>query len=169
MRFVTAPFNDLDTATLQALLPLTNCATRGDTRDGSTRSGSSFRRYLQDRLRGFPLQDDSWAIVAYDNDVPAAWCVVAGLAEDPDSGDPVEVPTMSVGFYVARSHRRRGLGREVLQVARAFAREKGARQLVASPWNKASNAFFASMGFVEAKPFFTGWTCGVSVLDLGAP
>ena len=157
----------LDRATLQALLPLTNSAARGDHRDGRPdRSGSGFRRILEDHLRGYPHPGRSWAIILREGGEPVAWCLLTELDCDPDTGDGFEVPTAGVGLYVAPAFRRQGLGTRLIQEASDLARKIGRRQLMAFPWNTTSKSFYGSRGFGELRPYFTGWTTGAALLPV---
>jgi len=162
-----AELSQLDRAALQSLLPLTNHASRGDHRDGRPdKSGSGFRRVLEDHLRGYPHPGRHWAVVLREQGLPVAWCLVSELASDPDTGEALGQPTCSVGVYVAPAHRRRGLGTRLLQEAQGLARKIGSRQLMASPWNAPSKSFYQQRGFAEVRPYFTGWCAGAAVLPV---
>lgn len=156
MRFVATAFERLAREELQALLPLTNSPERGDARDGCTwghDTGSSFREILQDALRGYPRRRRSWAVVAYEVDRPVGWCLVTDTPYDLETSADVSAPTASVGFYVAPSHRRQGVGTRLLAEARRVAADNGFERVVAQPWNERGTAFFVSCGFVLRREF----------------
>lgn len=160
-------FGQLDRATLQSLLPLTNSVDRGDHRDGDPkRGGSGLLRVLEDHVRGFPHPGRAWAIIAREEGVPVAWCLVTEVTGDPDTGEAFAQPTCSMGLYVSPARRRQGLGTCLIQEARGLARKIGRAQLLASPWNAASKLFYQSHGFVEVRPYFTGWCAGASLLSV---
>lgn len=63
------------------------------------------------------------------------------------------------GLVVLTGHRRRGIGRRLMDAAAAWARDQGAEQLVLTVWagNAAARAFYQSLGYgalseVLAKP-----------------
>jgi RimJ/RimL family protein N-acetyltransferase len=56
-----------------------------------------------------------------------------------------------LGLMIAASHRRRGIGRALLEQATAWARDAGVRKLELHvfPWNEAAIALYESFGFVR--------------------
>ena len=52
-------------------------------------------------------------------------------------------------LVVAEEHRRRGIGRALMERAASWCREQGARQLLLTVWegNRAAEAFYASLGY----------------------
>ncbi len=167
MDVVVAELERLDRATLQSLLPLTNSPARGDHRDSNpNKSGSGFRRLLEDHLRGYQHPGKAWAIILREEGAPVAWCLVTELDRDPDTGDDFAVPTAGVGLYVAPAFRRQGLGSRLIREASDLARKIGRQQLMAFPWNASSKSFYGSRGFGELRPYFTGWTTGAALFPV---
>lgn len=85
-------------------------------------------------LKKLVADGDVPGLIAYDGRTPVGWCAVAPRAEYPVLGRsrvlaPVdEQPVWSVVcFFVARTHRRRGLTVKLLEAAVAHAAKKGAR------------------------------------------
>jgi GNAT superfamily N-acetyltransferase len=85
-------------------------------------------------LKKLVMEGDVPGLIAYDGRTPVGWCAVAPRADYPVLGRsrvlaPVdEEPVWSVVcFFVARSHRRKGLTVALLRAAVAYAAKKGAR------------------------------------------
>jgi len=70
------------------------------------------------------------------------------VARDPH---PASRHVADLGLMVALSHRRRGIGRALLERAVAWARESGVRKLELHvfPWNLPAIALYESFGFVH--------------------
>ena len=70
------------------------------------------------------------------------------IARDPH---PASRHVADLGLMVAASHRRRGIGRALLEQALEWAREAGVRKLElhAFPWNQPAIALYESFGFVR--------------------
>jgi L-phenylalanine/L-methionine N-acetyltransferase len=70
------------------------------------------------------------------------------LARDPH---PASRHVADLGLMVALDHRRRGIGRALLDRAVAWAREAGVRKLELHvfPWNRPAIALYESFGFVQ--------------------
>lgn len=171
LEFVTRRFDELPRADAQALLSLTLSRARGDLRDGETSDpGSSFRLLLHDLIRGFTGPLDRWAVIAYEGPVPAGWCLLERLREDPITNQRSFIPEGAVGFYVDPQHRRRAVAARLLRRAQDLARKEGWHRLVAFPWNRSSSSFFASQGFDEKVSYRdpTAEGSGVACLDLRA-
>jgi GNAT superfamily N-acetyltransferase len=54
-------------------------------------------------------------------------------------------------LVVTASHRRRGVGRALLEASRSWAKQRGASQLVLTVWtgNRAAEQFYAKLGFTQ--------------------
>lgn len=154
MKFTTHRFNDLTYADLRCLQGLTNDASRGDARDDGGRPGSQFRNMLDARMcaESFP---NVHVIIARDGLRAVGWAMMSTRGN-----------SAQVGFYVHPDRRRTGLATSLLELLRDLGIRHGIRGLVASPWNRASTAFFISRGFdVIAKPI-SGWLQGIAIMEL---
>jgi RimJ/RimL family protein N-acetyltransferase len=107
--------------------------------DGSWRSVGEERRYLRTIAR-YPhaavfVAEDGERIVGR-----------LSLARDPN---PASAHVADLGLMVAASHRRRGIGRGLLEAAVQWARESGVRKLELHvlPHNKAAIALYEGFGF----------------------
>ena len=100
------------------------------------------RRYLR-AVRRFP---DAAVFVVEDGDGD----VVARLSIARDS-HPASRHVADLGLMVAASHRRRGIGRALLEQAVAWARESGVRKLELHvfPWNEPAIRLYEQFGFVR--------------------
>ena len=125
--------------------------------------GEGNRRALEASVRG----GETPGLLAYEDGAPVGWVAVEPRASYPRlarsrSLAPVDdAPVWSITcFYVARSHRRRGVTRALIAAAAAHARAAGARLLEAYPVDLArptGDAFvytgaastFAAAGFEE--------------------
>jgi GNAT superfamily N-acetyltransferase len=166
MKFTTTPFDDLPEWSLRRLMGLTNDVARGDVRDTGRSAASVFKRKLDERLMGerFP---DTWAIIAKDRFRHAGWCLLQRHPYvDPEYGQPITVPTASIGFYVHPDYRRQGLGFRLIQEASDHARNIGAARLLANTWNRSSRSFFLRAGFLELTKYVSGCSHGIAVLEL---
>ncbi len=108
------------------------------TRNG-WRSAADERRYLR-ALRRFP---DAAVFVADDGgDIVAR----LSLARDPH---PASHHVADLGLMVAATHRRRGIGRALLEQAVGWAREAGVRKLELHvfPWNEPAIRLYETFGF----------------------
>lgn len=105
----------------------------------SWRSVAEERRYLK-AIRRHP---DAAVFVAEDDGRLVARL---SLARDPH---PASHHVADLGLMVAASHRRRGLGRALLQQAVAWGGESGIRRLELHvfPWNEPALALYESFGF----------------------
>lgn len=157
-------FNTMRNDDLRALLDLTNARERGDITDTGMGAGSCFREWILARMRGFDVHDRSWAVIASTAHGPVAWCHATDTTSHIDAELACVLPALSVGFYVNPDVRRSGLGRMLLHEASRLAQSVARRRLLAQPWNAHSSRFFASAGFKELRPFFSGWANGLSVL-----
>ena len=70
------------------------------------------------------------------------------VARDPH---PASRHVADLGLMVAAGHRRRGIGRALLEKAETWAREAGVRKLELHvfPWNRPALALYESFGFVR--------------------
>jgi RimJ/RimL family protein N-acetyltransferase len=107
--------------------------------DGSWRSVGEERRYLRTIAR-YPhaavfVAEEGERIVGR-----------LSLARDPN---PASAHVADLGLMVAASHRRRGIGRGLLEAAVQWARESGVRKLELHvlPHNKAAIALYEGFGF----------------------
>ena len=105
------------------------------------RSVAEERRYLR-ALRRHPdaavfVADDDGAVVAR-----------LSVARDPHSASR---HVADLGLMVAQSHRRRGIGTQLLDAAVQWARQAGVRKLELHvfPWNTGAIALYESFGFVK--------------------
>lgn len=107
--------------------------------DGSWRSVGEERRYLRS-IAGYPhaavfLAEDGELVVGR-----------LSLARDPH---PASAHVADLGLMVAASHRRRGIGRALLDASAQWARESGVRKLELHvlPHNTAAIALYEAFGF----------------------
>jgi RimJ/RimL family protein N-acetyltransferase len=107
--------------------------------DGSWRSVGEERRYLRTIAR-YP---HAAVIVAEDGDR-----VVGRLSLARDA-HPASAHVADLGLMVAATHRRRGIGRALLEAAAQWARESGVRKLELHvlPYNAAAIALYEEFGF----------------------
>ncbi|MDQ3381436.1 MAG: GNAT family N-acetyltransferase [Actinomycetota bacterium] len=105
----------------------------------SWRSISSERRYLKSVLR----HPDATVIVAADGDHVVGRL---SLSRDPH---PASRHVADLGLMVAESHRRRGIGKQLLEEAVAWARSVGVQKLELHvfPWNEPALRLYESFGF----------------------
>lgn len=105
----------------------------------SWRSVADERRYLK-AIRGHP---DAAIFVAEDDGRVVGRL---SLARDPH---PASHHVADLGLMIAASHRRRGLGRALLQQAVAWGGESGIRRLELHvfPWNEPALALYEAFGF----------------------
>lgn len=105
------------------------------------RSVADERRYLRAARR----HPNAAVFVAVDDGVPVARL---SLARDPH---PSSAHVADLGLMVAASHRRRGVGRLLLEQAVAWARSAGVRKLELHvfPWNEAAIALYERFGFAR--------------------
>ncbi|MGH3034463.1 MAG: GNAT family N-acetyltransferase [Gaiellaceae bacterium] len=107
--------------------------------DGGWRGVSEERRYLR-AVRRHP---DAAVLVA---EGPEGLVGRLSLARDPH---PASRHVADLGLMVAQSHRRRGIGRALMQAAEEWAREAGVRtlELHVFPHNAAAIALYESLGY----------------------
>jgi L-phenylalanine/L-methionine N-acetyltransferase len=105
------------------------------------RSVSDERRYLRS-VRRHP---DAAVFVVADGDTIVGRL---SLARDPH---PASRHVADLGLMVAASHRRRGIGRALLEQAVTWARAAGVQKLELHvfPWNEPAIALYESFGFVR--------------------
>lgn len=105
------------------------------------RSAWDERRYLRS-VRRHP---DAAVFLAEDGDLVVGRL---SLGRDPH---PASHHVADLGLLVAASHRRRGIGRLLLDQAVAWARESGVAKLELHvfPWNTAAIALYEAYGFVH--------------------
>ncbi|MDQ3672007.1 MAG: GNAT family N-acetyltransferase [Actinomycetota bacterium] len=105
----------------------------------SWRSVSNERRYLKTVHR----HPDATVIVAVDGDGVVGRL---SLSRDPH---PASHHVADLGLMVAESHRRQGIGRQLLEEAIAWARSVGVRkiELHVFPWNEPALRLYESFGF----------------------
>ena len=105
------------------------------------RSVADERRYL----KAVRSHSDAAVFVAVDGDEVVARLSVA---RDPH---PASSHVADLGLMVAASHRRRGVGRALLEQAVVWARSAGVRKLELHvfPWNAPAIALYESFGFVR--------------------
>ena len=103
------------------------------------RSVGDERRYL----RGVRRHPDAAVFVAEED---GAVVGRLSLSRDPH---PASAHVADLGLMVAESHRRRGIGRALLEQAAAWAREAGVRKLELHvfPWNDAALGLYVAFGF----------------------
>jgi len=107
--------------------------------DGGWRGISEERRYL----RAVRRHSDAAVLVA---EGPEGLVGRLSIARDPH---PASRHVADVGLMVAQSHRRRGIGRALMQAAEEWAREAGVRKLELHvfPHNAAAIALYESLGY----------------------
>jgi GNAT superfamily N-acetyltransferase len=123
-------------------------------------------------FRRIVRRGDEPGLLAYDGETPVGWCAIApreeysGLARSRLLAPVDEHPVWSITcFYVARSHRRRGVTVALLKAAAKFVAARGGSWLEGYPAEPASGgwpdayayhgtvAAFAKAGFAEvARP-----------------
>jgi len=105
------------------------------------RSVSDERRYLRS-IRRHP---DAAVYVVVDEELIVGRLSVA---RDPH---PASRHVADLGLMVAAGHRRRGIGRALLEQAAEWARRSGVRKLELHvfPWNEPAIALYESFGFVR--------------------
>jgi len=106
---------------------------------GVWRAVSDERRYLRTVQR----HADAAVFVAEDD---GAIVARLSLSRDPH---PASRHVADLGLMVAEGHRRRGIGRALLEQAVAWAREAGVRKLELHvfPWNEPALALYEAFGF----------------------
>lgn len=105
------------------------------------RSATDERRYL----RAVRRHADAAVFVAVDGDRVVGRLSVA---RDPH---PASAHVADLGLMVAASHRRRGIGRRLLDQAVSWARQSGVRKLELHvfPWNEPAIRLYETFGFVR--------------------
>ena len=105
------------------------------------RSATDERRYL----RAVRRHADAAVFVAVDSEQVVGRLSVA---RDPH---PASAHVADLGLMVATSHRRRGIGRRLLDQAVSWARQSGVRKLELHvfPWNEPAIRLYETFGFVR--------------------
>lgn len=105
------------------------------------RSATDERRYL----RAVRRHADAAVFVAVDGEQVVGRLSVA---RDPH---PASAHVADLGLMVAASHRRRGIGRRLLDQAVSWARQSGVRKLELHvfPWNEPAIRLYETFGFVR--------------------
>lgn len=118
----------------------------------------------KDYMRGLVMEGTPIGVLAYDGDEPVGWCSIApretygrlDRSRTMPRNTPEDTPTWTVlCFFVARSHRRTGLTKKLLEGAVAHARQAGARVVEGYPFDAAGlssthrghSSAFAANGF----------------------
>ncbi len=142
-RLDAQPWSLIDKETVLLLRNLTNHEIRGDFKDNGNGAGSLFRHLIDDVNDGTEPVEGWWAIVAWPEGSrfsgPIAWCLLRPERRH------LPGPTVNLGTYVRHDWRRRGLGRALANEATRLAHLLGFKHIVASPWNKRSEAFFKGL------------------------
>jgi aminoglycoside 6'-N-acetyltransferase I len=75
--------------------------------------------------------------------------IEVGLRSHADGCDPARPVGFVEGWYVADTHRGRGVGRALLRAAEDWSREQGCRELASDTWidNEGSQAAHVALGF----------------------
>ena len=105
------------------------------------RSAADERRYLR-AIRRYPHA----AVFVAEDDGAIVGRLSVGRDQHPSSRHVADL-----GLMVAASHRRRGIGRALLETAVDWARASGVRKLELHvfPWNEAAIALYENFGFVQ--------------------
>jgi aminoglycoside 6'-N-acetyltransferase I len=100
-------------------------------------------------LAGAPLSTMPLAIFVAEEARALVGFVEVGLRSHADGCDPTRPVGFVEGWYVAESHRGRGVGRALLQAAEDWSREHGCRELASDTWidNEGSQAAHVALGF----------------------
>jgi len=118
----------------------------------------------KDYMHGLVIEGTPIGVLAYDGDEPVGWCSIApretygrlDRSRTMPRNTPEDTPTWTVlCFFVARSHRRTGLTKKLLEGAVAHARQAGARVVEGYPFDAAGlssthrghSSAFAANGF----------------------
>jgi len=131
---------------------LTNNEGRDDRKDDGRGAGSLFRELIDDYNMGIISGHEWWAITVWPSSSfwrgPVAWMLLRP--------EPRYLPTLRVGTYTDPSWRNRGLGKLLNNEAMRVGHQQGYKRLVASPWNKRSDAFFRAAGYAVLCPYGGG-------------
>jgi RimJ/RimL family protein N-acetyltransferase len=105
------------------------------------RDAADERRYLR-AIRRYP----NAAVYVADDDG-----VIVGRLSIARDQHPASRHVADIGLMVAQSHRRRGIGTQLLDAAVQWARQSGVRKLELHvfPWNTGAIALYEKFGFVQ--------------------
>ena len=98
------------------------------------------------KLQQLVLTDTPIGVIAYEDDLPVAWCSIApretyqklAHSRKMPRVTPAETPTWTIlCFFVSRTHRAQGITHELLRGAIAYARAEGALVIEGYPFDSA--------------------------------
>ena len=143
MTFVIRPADPADAQGLKELGDEVSAEPEGwlATQDG-WRSVGDERRYLR-AIRRYP---HAAVFVAEAEDGTIVGRLSVGRDQHPASKHVADL-----GLMVAKSHRRQGIGRALLEAAEGWARDAGVRkiELHVFPWNEAAIALYEQVGYLR--------------------
>ncbi len=100
-------------------------------------------------LAGAPKSTMPLAIFVAEEARALVGFIEVGLRSHADGCDPTRAVGFVEGWYVAESHRGRGVGRALLLAAEGWSREQGCRELASDTWidDEGSQAAHVALGF----------------------
>ncbi len=129
IKYITKPLNQLSDDTLfNKLYHLTNY-------------GASTMRSLLDYYKINRTAKNFIAIIVKQNNKYIGWCLI-----EKESSDAFMM------FYIKPEKREKGIGRNLINRAIRYVKNKKMKTVFVAPWNDTSKAFFTSMNFDKNAP-----------------
>jgi len=106
-----------------------------------TNHGASTMRSLLDYYKINRVTKNFVAIIVKQNNKYIGWCLIEK-----------ESANAFMMFYIKPEKREKGIGRNLINRAKRYAKNKGIKTIFVAPWNDTSKAFFTSMNFRKDAP-----------------
>jgi N-acetylglutamate synthase-like GNAT family acetyltransferase len=129
IKYITKPLDQLSDDTIfNKLYYLTN-------------HGASTMRSLLDHYKVTRTVKNFTVIIVKQNNRYIGWCLIEKEKTD-----------AFMMFYIKPDKREKGIGRNLINRAKRYVKNKGVKIIFVAPWNDTSKAFFVSMSFKRYPP-----------------